>query len=515
MSRVTDTRVVLVLVLLLSFFAGLGSTPLFDLDEGAFSEATREMFERQDFISTYLNGVPRYDKPILVYWLQAASTSVFGFTEFGFRLPSALSGCLWVLALFFFLRRLRDESLALHGALVAAMSIAVSVICKAATADALLNMLLACSMFSMFLYYRERRLLWLLALFAFSGLGFLTKGPVAILVPVAVSFIFCAVRKEWRLWFNTVFHPLGIGVFLAIAMPWYVLQYMKEGQAFIDGFFLKHNVSRFQGPMEQHGGSIFYYIPIVLIGIVPFTSVALKALRKVKDYLHEDLMLFALIWFLFVLGFFSLSGTKLPHYVNYGLTGLFILTAAHMTQVRNRMLVLLPALLALVALLFIPEIVAASLAGIKDPFLADGLASYEQFFTWQYRLYFSITCALVVFFMFYSRLPLPAGLYLSAAFLVLGLSWVLMPRVGAMIQQPVKEAAHLAREQDLNVVMWRINVPSFSVYRQGITPRIQTPQAGQTILTKKQHLQKLGLHELHYSKGGLVLLTLKKNASEN
>src|SRR5258706_15638061 len=84
-----------VAAILAAFFWNLGGAPLFDVDEGAFSQATLEMFQRGDYLSTYLNGVPRYDKPILVCWLQAAAVLGFGPTEFAFRLPSALCATLW------------------------------------------------------------------------------------------------------------------------------------------------------------------------------------------------------------------------------------------------------------------------------------------------------------------------------------------------------------------------------------------------------------------------------------
>ena len=73
----------------------LGGAPLFDVDEGAFSEATREMFERHDFLSTWLNGAPRFDKPILIYWCQAVFMWLFGPNEWAFRLPSALAAAAW------------------------------------------------------------------------------------------------------------------------------------------------------------------------------------------------------------------------------------------------------------------------------------------------------------------------------------------------------------------------------------------------------------------------------------
>ena len=80
---------------LLAFFTRLGAAPLFDVDEGAFSEATREMFERGDFLSTYLDGENRFDKPILIYWFQALGYLIFGATEWAFRLPSAIAAAVW------------------------------------------------------------------------------------------------------------------------------------------------------------------------------------------------------------------------------------------------------------------------------------------------------------------------------------------------------------------------------------------------------------------------------------
>src|SRR4029434_3184441 len=105
MPEERSSRWLAAVTVLASFFWMLGAAPLFDVDEGAFSQATLEMFQRGDFLSTTLNGKPRYDKPILVYWLQAASVAVFGPSEFAFRLPSALCASLWALATLLFTRR--------------------------------------------------------------------------------------------------------------------------------------------------------------------------------------------------------------------------------------------------------------------------------------------------------------------------------------------------------------------------------------------------------------------------
>ncbi|MBL8253537.1 MAG: glycosyltransferase family 39 protein [Candidatus Competibacter sp.] len=179
----------LALALFIGFFYQLGAVPLFDLDEGAFGQATREMFLRGDFVSTYLNGQPRYDKPILSYWLQAASLRAFGVDELAFRLPSALAATAWTLLVFLFGRRVTDTRRALLAALLMATSLAVIVIGKAATADALLNLLLATSLMSLYLYLREKRRVWLYTAAAAAGLGFLTKGPVALVIPAGVSLL--------------------------------------------------------------------------------------------------------------------------------------------------------------------------------------------------------------------------------------------------------------------------------------------------------------------------------------
>ncbi len=495
--------------LAISFFLGLWAVPLFDLDEGAFSEATREMFERGDFISTYLNGAPRFDKPILIYWLQAASAALFGFNEFALRLPSALAACGWVLALYFFLRRVADQRLALHAALITALSLAVSVIAKAATADALLNMLLASSMFAMYLFLRENDRRWLLALYALMGLGFLAKGPVAVLIPGAVGLLYCGWRRQWRAALHMATYVPGMVLFAAIALPWYVLQYQAQGQAFIDGFFLKHNVDRFSGTLEQHGGSVFYYVPVVLVGILPFTSAGLRALAAVKSWRNDDLQMFALLWLAFVLVFFSFSGTKLPHYANYGLTGLFILCATHIDQLRSRWWALLPALLLTLVLLLLPEWLARHTPAVRDPFIQDALADAGAALGTAYRLYFAALLALLIYFLFERRLQLPIKLLATAALLIVGLSTQVLPAMGQLLQAPVKEAALLTRQQQLQVSMWRITTPSFSFYRQAVTPKIDTPAAGEVVLTKKAQLPELPPHEVIYARGGVALVRLR------
>ena len=177
--------------LLLGLFFRLGAFPLFDVDEGAFGEATREMLERGDYVSTWLNGQPRFDKPILAYWMQAASVRLLGPDEFALRLPSALAACAWVGAILAFGRQVLDRTGGYTAAFIAATTAGLTVIGRGAIADALLNLFLALAMFDLYRVFagdggagearaRRRAFLWM-------GLGLLTKGPVALLVPGAAS----------------------------------------------------------------------------------------------------------------------------------------------------------------------------------------------------------------------------------------------------------------------------------------------------------------------------------------
>lgn len=505
-------RILAAAAIFIGFFLNIYAVPLFDVDEGAFSEATREMFARGDFISTYLNGEPRYDKPILIYWLQAAAVTVFGVNEFAFRLPSALAATAWVLALIWFVRRLRDEQTALLAGIMASTALSLVVIGSAATADALLNLFIAGAMFAIYLYFIERKTGALYLAFACMGLGFLTKGPVALLIPVAVSFIFFAWEGELRTWARAAFNPIGWVILLGIAMPWYLVQYAKEGQAFIDGFFLKHNVSRFQGPMEGHTGSLLYYLPVVVVGIMPYSSLAIRTVTYLRQMPQVNLQWFCLLWFAFVLVFFSLSGTKLPHYVNYGLTGLIILMALYMDALRSRFWAFLPPLVFFAVFLSLPEILGAVLPMVEDPYFQASFANYEEYFGWGYRLFFLAALAMTLYFMAERQTPVANKLLITGLVTALSISGVFMPKLGAILQEPVKEAGLLARAQALDVVQYRLHLPSISVYRQAETPR-RAPRPGEVALTAPAYLDELGPHDVIFASNGIVLARLREEGA--
>jgi 4-amino-4-deoxy-L-arabinose transferase-like glycosyltransferase len=308
--------------LLLSFF-GLGSFTLFDVDEAVFSEATKEMVTSGDWITPTYNGENRYDKPILFYWLMGASYKALGIHEFGARFPSALAGLLLVVALFFFVRHFCDAERAFYSALTLPLSLYFLVYSHAAVTDMTLTLFISLALFSFFLSLqpREGARRNLYGLYLFSALAFLTKGLIGILFPFGIAIVYLLFAEGHR-GVKRVFSGGGMLLFVAVSAPWYVAQLKINGNEFVQQFFIKHHFKRYTGVISGHKGPFYYYLPALIIGLMPWISflpggirAALRDRKKPLQKDDPDFGLFALVWFAFIFIFFSLSTTKLPNYI--------------------------------------------------------------------------------------------------------------------------------------------------------------------------------------------------------
>ena len=495
---------------LLSFLLCLGGAPLFDVDEGAFSEATREMFERGDFLFTYLNGAPRFDKPIFIYWLQSLGYLVFGVSEWAFRLPSALAAIVWSYATWHFARARFGRDAALIALAVASTALGPFAIGRAATADALLNCLLALTLFDVWRHLESGARAPLLRAFLWMGLGALTKGPVALVVPGAVSLLYCASRGEWARWARMVFNPLGLVLLVVIVAPWYLHAYARHGQDFIDGFIMRHNVQRFSGSLEGHGGSAFYYVLAVPLLLLPWSGLFFGALGRIKGAFKDPLLRFLWLWFAFVLGFFSLSGTKLPHYVLYGCTPLFVLIGLQAQSLRRAWPQLLAPMLLFVLFPLLPNLFDA----LARSTLGDGFyrAQLGRALEVADTRYIALTVGGLVawgLFVLFPRVTPIAKLTATAALQAALLAGVVVPYAGELAQGPVKAAGLKARELGESVVFWRFTTaPSFSVYRQAVTIKAD-PQPGQLALTRTDRLPADASVDMVFRQGGVALVRLK------
>ncbi|AGA89001.1 PMT family glycosyltransferase, 4-amino-4-deoxy-L-arabinose transferase [Thioflavicoccus mobilis 8321] len=527
MSKIADytdqalhSRWLIVAVVVLAFFWQIGAAPLYDLDEGAFTEATREMLASGNFVTPYQDGEPRYDKPVLIYWLQAASAKVLGFSEMALRLPSALAASLWVLALWWFVREKTDEETATVAAIAMALSLEVSLIAKAAVADAVLNLFIALAFFEIYRFWHAPARGPLLRAYLWMGLGFLTKGPVAVFFPVVASFLFFWSEGTLKNWLRAAFSPLGWLVFLLVAGPWYLAIYLDNGPGFFESFFLEHNLGRFGDAMQGHGGFFGYYVIVLPLILLPFTGWFIQVLRGVRESWRLPLERFLWIWFITVFVVFSFSGTKLPHYLLYGITPLFILMARHRMELVNRWLAYTPPVAFFAVLFFLPQILATINGFVDEPhvsvMLANGIGALDIGYNW----YLVCGLAAVAAVIRWRKIWPWQSLVLIGIVQVIVVYWLLVPRVLDVMQGPVKEAGLLARELDLPTVAYRTSMPSFSVYRDAVTPD-RPPQAGDLVFLRIDKLEglterfpELGI-ETRYRRGPVALVYLKPPAEDD
>ena len=481
----------LALAVWLAFFWQLGAVPLYDLDEGAFTEATREMLESGNFITPHRDGEPRYDKPVLIYWLQAASVSVLGFSELALRLPSAVAATLWLVAVWGFTRARLDATTATVAALVMALGLEVPIIGKAAVADAVLNLFIALAFFDIYRYLEAPRRGLLLRLYLWLGLGFLTKGPVAVFFPLLVSFAYCLSLGRIKDWLGAVFAPLGWLVFVLVAGPWYLAIYIDDGAGFFQSFFLDHNLGRYGGVKHGHAGFPGYYLVMLPLVLLPFTGWFLRLLPMARALWADRLDRFLLLWFVAVFVTFSFSDTKLPHYMVYGVTPLFILMARHREALTNRWLAFGPPLVFMALLAALP-LLLGTLAEQADRAHEQAMfAEGARVLDWGYAVTTLAGLATMVVLTFYARMPVWQGLLLAGAVQTLVVFGALVPRVFEVMQTPVKEAGMLARELDRPTVVYRTSMPSFSVYRDAITPWTRAPEPGEVIFLRVDKLDDL------------------------
>jgi 4-amino-4-deoxy-L-arabinose transferase-like glycosyltransferase len=480
----------LVLAVWLAFFWQLGGPPLYDLDEGAFSEATREMLHSGNWITPHNDGEPRYDKPVLIYWLQATSVAALGLSEFALRLPSAIATTLWLVALWVFVREHLDAATAGVAALVMALTLEIGIIGKAAVADAVLNLFIALVFFDAYRWWQRPSHARLLRVYLWLGLGFLTKGPVAVFFPFVVTLLYALSYGKPRHWLEAVFAPWGWLVFLLVAAPWYVAVYVDTGGAFFESFFLKHNLGRYGGVIHGHAGFPGYYLVVLPLVVLPFTGWLLRLIGLGRRLWVDPLDRFLLLWFLVVFVFFSFSTTKLPHYMVYGITPLFILMARHRGLLENRWLALLPPLLFLLLLAMLPLLIGPFGGLAERAHERAMLDEAARVLDWRYGLGMLAALVAGVGLWRWQGPALWQRLVLFGFVQTLVVSGMLVPRVFDVMQAPVKEAGEIARALDLPTVAYRTSMPSFSVYRQAVTPD-RPPRPGDLVFLRRDKRQRL------------------------
>ena len=315
----------LALVLLVAYlclFNGLTAFGLVGPDEPRYASIARDMAASGDWVTPRLHGEPWLEKPILYYWVAALGYRVLGDGELAARLPSVLGALTTMLALGWVAWRFYGPTTAALFALVFPSSVAVLVFARAATPDMLFTSALALALAAAapLILLNPRRAVWAyqVAFGAALGLAVLAKGPAGVVLAGASTVIGALLTtrgaRVWRL-----AGPWALASFGIVALPWYVLCTLRNPE-FVQVFFVSHNVQRFLAPVFQHEQPFWYFGPVLLLGLAPWTAAIVATVREAATRLTRRAWtgspsIFLASWVLFPVAFFSFSQSKLPGYV--------------------------------------------------------------------------------------------------------------------------------------------------------------------------------------------------------
>ncbi|MGH9517804.1 MAG: ArnT family glycosyltransferase [Terriglobales bacterium] len=314
-SRFTDW-ILLLAVPAFFFLWKLAAFGLIGADEPRYAQVAREMLARHDLITPTLGGIPWLEKPPLYYWQAMIAFRLFGVSDWAARLPSVVDAFVMVLAVYWFLRRFRPGS-QLDGAIVLATSAGIIGFSRAASTDMPLTASFCIAMLAWYAWFESGEKKYLAIFYGFLALGALAKGPVALVLAFGIVVIFAALQRSGRIVLATLWLP-GLLLGAAVALPWYALVQLRNPQ-FFHQFIVEHNLARFGTNLYHHPEPFWYYLPVTLLGWLPWTVIAIAALvaalRRLHNPTSDTLRLFLLIWIGLVVVFFSISQSKLPGYV--------------------------------------------------------------------------------------------------------------------------------------------------------------------------------------------------------
>lgn len=308
------------LVLSIGVLAYQLNYPLFEPDEARNAQLAINIVETGDWVSLRLGPEPYWDKPPAVAWGTALAYRTFGISAWTTRLVSNLSALLTVMLVFCFGRLLVGFRAAWLGGVLLLLSTGFVVCGRYATMDAAITLCATTMLGSLYLAVRDDRFrsgFWLLASIA-CGVGLLVKGPVIGVLTVPPFLVWMAVTRNPQLWRITRWLVMAV-IALSIAGPWFVTMGLTEPE-FLVYFFWKHHVVRFSDAFN-HREPFWFYLPVVVLGTFPASLLLptlLPLFRKYGPACRQALTpatgLLA-IYAAWVIGFFSLSDSKLPTYI--------------------------------------------------------------------------------------------------------------------------------------------------------------------------------------------------------
>lgn len=502
MSPRGDLRIQLLLLLAvgtLLFLWRLNAVGQVDETPALFAAAGRAMAETGDWITPRVNGHTRFDKPVLIYWLIGLGTSWLPASldplgSLAACLPSALATVAVMIALAITVRTDRGAGAAapLAAGLTFALSPLVLVWGRVSVSDPLLTACVAIALLGFWRAYADphSRRPW----FAWLALGLavLAKGPVGLLLPLLVLLLFAWLQRDAGGLARAIHPGPGLALTLAVALPWYLIVWQREGDAFVQSFFGYHNLQRFTQVVNHHAGPWWFYLPVLALASLPFLPLLLLGLacgarglrRRIPLRAAESLPRFALSWLVVVMLFFSLSATKLPSYLLPGLPAMALLVALadgpppllRTGRLGSLLLLSLVSVVLLVSPVWLPLVQDPEMPGLAEALIASGLVVRAGVIT---------LAAAAVGALRLLRTPMPRA-WLPSVQLPLALlgPLVLAPlavRADHLRQAPVRDVAAAVRQHRRPaepLAMAGINKPSLHYYSRQVVHYAGQPPTG-------------------------------------
>jgi len=333
-KRLINSLIVLAFGIII-FVLGLGNTGLVDETPPLFAAAGRAMSESGDWLTPKVNGIFRFDKPPLLYWLMGFFYSLpkneiwDTFGTLSARLPSALGSLFLMLmigdTLFCWPQKGDRQSLTpILASLSFALSPFIIIWSRTAVSDALLTGTLGISLLLFWRRMASENSDQCIFAWVFLGFATLTKGPVAFVLAILTITSFLFSQKDWKMLVYKINPKKGFLITILISVPWYILELIKEGKPFWDNFFGYHNFQRYTSVVNNHAEPLWFFLYIMIFASLPFTPFLFHGIFKAFDdflksskdicNVKETLYTYSLCWLASVLIFFSISATKLPSY---------------------------------------------------------------------------------------------------------------------------------------------------------------------------------------------------------
>ena len=340
-TRLEDAAVALLAtaLILVVVFWRLGTPTFWDPDEAHYAQTSRELVASGDWWAPYYNEQPFFDKPILFHQLQGAAMVVFGPTEFAARIVPALAALALIAITVWFGAVAVSWPVGVTAGLLLAASPGVFALSRYAILDTTFTAFVfsGAVLLTIAALYDRPRLQW--PGYIAIALAVLTKGPLALVlcgVTLLLASIASADARRRLLGLRWV---LGLGLVLALSVPWFVYMYVRFRQEFVDGYLLDENLRLYATNRFTNQPGIWFYFQILAAGLLPWTGLVVGRLfddvrAAIKGERLDPLEILLWAWTAAVVGFFSFSRFKLDHYVFPAAPTLCLLCARAWADVR-------------------------------------------------------------------------------------------------------------------------------------------------------------------------------------